>query len=529
MSEHARIRDLAATALDFELDPDERAELDAHLATCPACAADAEALRGDLAFVRALPAPGAPVRVRQAVLGDGPAVGRRWSRFAPALAVLAFTVLPIGIGVVLLRDLQLGLGIGAGSATPPPGGGWVLIAGGPGAQPSGGPGATVGPTVAPATAAPTPPASVDPSAAPTLPPAGEIQGLDAVAWSSIYGFIAVGDACPAGSPCGAAVVRSASGEAWFRVRAPAFDLEPLDQGTRAGMRDVTFLGRTIVAVGAGGDTGQAHAMFWSSDDGDTWDRAPSDDTTSGWADAVATVGSDGVVAVGGDDSTGMGRAAVWVSADGRSWRRIRDSPALDIGGRGPARDGRRIGGMADVIWDGRQLVAIGAVCDGSEGPCRGAAWTSTEGATWRRHDDAFGFGIPSAIASVGDLLVVVGRDADLPAAWTSSDGITWRRVEIDATAPAELRDIARIGLGAVAVGVAPAEPRVGVAWSTDDGREWRETLRGGAFAGASVDGVAVGDDVEDLVTGDRLMIAVGRGRPGQLGLIWRFEPAEVSP
>lgn len=528
MTEHARIRDLAATALDFELEPDERAELDGHLAACPACTAYAEALRGDLAFVRALPAPGAPVRVRQAVLGEEPAVRRRWSRLAPIVAVLIFTVLPIGIGVVLLRDLQLGLGIGAGSATPPPEGGWVLVAGGPGVQPSGVPGASVAPSVVPGTAAPTPPASIDPSAAPTAPPAGDIQGLEAVAWSPPYGFIAVGDACPGDGPCAAAVVRSAEGETWFRVSVAAFDLEPLDPATQAGMRDVAFLGRTIVAVGAGGDAGRAHATFWTSEDGDTWERVPAGPDTAGWANAVTTVGAGGVIAVGADDATGVGRAAVWVSDDGRSWQRIADGPGLEIGGTGPARDGRRIGGMTDVTWDGRQLVAIGAACDGSEGRCRGVAWTSPDGRTWRRHDAAFGFGLPSAVALVDGRLVAVGRDADLPAAWTSSDGGTWQQAEIDASAPAEIRDVAGIELGAIAVGVSSTQPRAGVSWSTDDGQAWQETVRGDVFAGASVDGVAVGDDVGDLVPGDRLVVAVGRGRPGELGLIWRFEPAEGS-
>lgn len=40
---------LAVTALDFELTTAERAELDAHLAACAACAAEAHELRAEAA------------------------------------------------------------------------------------------------------------------------------------------------------------------------------------------------------------------------------------------------------------------------------------------------------------------------------------------------------------------------------------------------------------------------------------------------------------------------------------------------
>jgi hypothetical protein len=49
---HDRALELAATALDFALAPADAAELDSHLAGCPACARTAAALRGDLAFLR---------------------------------------------------------------------------------------------------------------------------------------------------------------------------------------------------------------------------------------------------------------------------------------------------------------------------------------------------------------------------------------------------------------------------------------------------------------------------------------------
>ena len=49
---HDRALELAAAALDFGLAPAELAELDGHLATCPACARTTGGLRGDLALLR---------------------------------------------------------------------------------------------------------------------------------------------------------------------------------------------------------------------------------------------------------------------------------------------------------------------------------------------------------------------------------------------------------------------------------------------------------------------------------------------
>ena len=49
---HDRALELAASALDFGLPPVELAELDGHLATCPACARTAASLLGDAALLR---------------------------------------------------------------------------------------------------------------------------------------------------------------------------------------------------------------------------------------------------------------------------------------------------------------------------------------------------------------------------------------------------------------------------------------------------------------------------------------------
>lgn len=67
MITHDQALDLAATAIDFELDARERADLEAHLAGCVACAAEAGALANDARRLRRLPPIAPPDWVRHAV------------------------------------------------------------------------------------------------------------------------------------------------------------------------------------------------------------------------------------------------------------------------------------------------------------------------------------------------------------------------------------------------------------------------------------------------------------------------------
>jgi len=56
MTDHRRFIDLAATSIDFDLTPAERAELDAHLAACADCGETARGYRADALALVALPA-----------------------------------------------------------------------------------------------------------------------------------------------------------------------------------------------------------------------------------------------------------------------------------------------------------------------------------------------------------------------------------------------------------------------------------------------------------------------------------------
>lgn len=95
---HDRAQELAAAALDFELAPADRAELDRHLADCEPCRAISADLGTTATALAMLPTEDAPAHVREQILEaarigavtepDSPAAGRPWSRLA--------TLIPVG-------------------------------------------------------------------------------------------------------------------------------------------------------------------------------------------------------------------------------------------------------------------------------------------------------------------------------------------------------------------------------------------------------------------------------------------------
>ena len=99
MIDHDRFRMLAADALDAELSMAADANLDAHLATCPACRSFAAALARDLHGLRELsPTPVSP-RVRAVVLDA--ARGRERRTAWPLLAAAALLVLAAAAGAIV--------------------------------------------------------------------------------------------------------------------------------------------------------------------------------------------------------------------------------------------------------------------------------------------------------------------------------------------------------------------------------------------------------------------------------------------
>src|SRR5512136_77903 len=90
---HAETRDLSRL-LARELAPTEHAALMRHLAECPACRAEFEALARDQAVLRSVPVPGPPVYLKARVMAEIAAHARAPIRpaWARALALAAAVV-----------------------------------------------------------------------------------------------------------------------------------------------------------------------------------------------------------------------------------------------------------------------------------------------------------------------------------------------------------------------------------------------------------------------------------------------------
>jgi hypothetical protein len=140
MHSHDRYRLLAASALDRDLQPEEQAELDDHLARCASCRADVARMRAEHAALGDLPPVAPDPRVYHAVMAaaQGPRRRMTWS----ALAVAA---------VLLLGGL----------------GGAVLAAGALNRPEPSNPAIVVTPSPSSTTESPTDPATVPPTTAPT--------------------------------------------------------------------------------------------------------------------------------------------------------------------------------------------------------------------------------------------------------------------------------------------------------------------------------------------------------------------------
>lgn len=100
MIDHETARRLAATAIDFPLDADERAAHDVHLRSCSACRARESDLRRDAAMLSDLDLGPVPITVRAhvAIAAEPPGGGisPRWMMLAAA-AILLIAVVGAGI------------------------------------------------------------------------------------------------------------------------------------------------------------------------------------------------------------------------------------------------------------------------------------------------------------------------------------------------------------------------------------------------------------------------------------------------
>jgi streptogramin lyase len=115
MTDHRRARALAAAAIDFELTAQERAELDAHLGSCPACRVTAAQVRQQARALADRPRVAPPARMRRfadagTVSGwtRRPSFSGRLLAITGAVAIIAVTTIAVGLPRLAVYLGQIG-------------------------------------------------------------------------------------------------------------------------------------------------------------------------------------------------------------------------------------------------------------------------------------------------------------------------------------------------------------------------------------------------------------------------------------
>jgi hypothetical protein len=323
------------------------------------------------------------------------------------------------------------------------------------------------------------------------------------------GLVAVGYDGPLGDR-DAAVWTSPDGLTWVRV---PHDVAIFGGHDDQEMNSVVAVGSGLVAVGKDGHFRNDDAAVWTSPDGLTWTRVPSEvegfGGSGGQVMKAVAAGGPGLVAVGFDESGGDSDAAVWTSPDGLAWTRVPHDDAI-FGGSGDQL-------MSAVAAGGPGLIAVGY--DRSAGYRDAAVWTSPDGLTWTRvpHNDAVfggsGDQVMNAVALGGPGLVAVGYDrlsADADAAvWTSPDGLAWTRVPHDEAVfgganSQEMRAVTAGGPGLVAVGFDGTGGGSAAVWTSPDGLAWTRVPHDEAIFGGTYDQMML-----SVVAGGPGLVAVG--------------------
>jgi hypothetical protein len=307
-------------------------------------------------------------------------------------------------------------------------------------------------------------------------------------------------------------------------------LERLATATDFGkeaISDVIPAGPGLVAVGTISVAGRDSVAFWSSPDGLSWTRAPSDsvflDSTAGrlaqgrnqlvldafscvpggtycstsklfvsvagspwhaatginsdWSYEAVVAGGPGFVAVGtAQDALDHSTGVVATSVDGLNWSEVPPTAGMA---------GATIGGLAAGPTG---LVAVGQLAGQT------ALWTSPDGRTWTRVGLAKAptGGTMSDVAHAGSHWVAAGSRAGQATTWTSNNGTTWQPgpsgLEIEGTT---IRRIVAIGSGFVALGESTRGD--GAAWQSADGTSWTRLDTGDIFKQGAVSAVGAVD------------------------------------
>src|SRR6266536_3523981 len=263
---------------------------------------------------------------------------------------------------------------------------------------------------------------------------------------------------------------------------------------RATVGDVVSCGGRWYALGGVRTTdGDTRPAAWSSVDGLTWNLLPLRPTTV-WGPrhlfASAACSQDRVAALGYalGGAHGLPRYSTWWGDAGTGLSEV-DAPFELFGGPDAISFGRIAGGS------GTSRYVIAGTWDSAANRAQAAAWTSPDGSGFTRVDGGPGLAstdtaltAASTAAYVGDrwllggsVLRVDGGGRRDPGAWSSADGAGWRREQAAGTF-GRFAGQAVPALTALAVATTPAGPTAYVAgsdgaalkvWASTDAATWR--------------------------------------------------------
>jgi hypothetical protein len=402
MISHSRAELLLAESIDFDLAAGPAREVAEHLASCPACAAYAAALRTDAERVSQMPPRHAPPRVRAALEQAARRPGRRTSGRVQLLLAAALL-----LGLLLSAALFVGSRQRPDDLLPA----WAA--------------APVGAGVAGATQA----------------------RMQAVTWGE-DGFVAVGS-----SPQGPASWYSIDGESWGRA-----DTSTLAAGLN--LLDVVAAGDGYAALGfADGRT-----TICESPDGRAWTCSQPRDIdgagraiashggdlvvvgtsiwyrpgTAAWRGAAVRQGStEGLRAVGwtGNEFVAVGSEA-FTSPDGRIWTLLPGVSLITPAGVAAGPD---------------RLVVVGTSGN------RPQTWVGTGAGDLVAAPPLMVSGAMFGVVFVKGLFAAVGDSSAGAMAWTSVDGLIWTNALVAGESGSRMMGVATDGNQVVAVGSRGAE------------------------------------------------------------------------
>jgi hypothetical protein len=227
---------------------------------------------------------------------------------------------------------------------------------------------------------------------------------------------------------------SPDGRTWTRAQLGTPAGEIVDVAARAGQ--IVAYGDHLTPAGLlqTGTTLPVYSLdVWYSANGATWSHADLPDS-SGYEAIAVTAWKGGFAAIGVPAYGSGWTATVWTSPDGSTWQRA----PTDLDGLGPS----TMAGLGD------RVVALGSRLDSKLGMVP-ASWSSTDGRTWvdskaSVRDPAMMF---DDVTVAGDTLVAIGSSHEAndqvagvpnstppPASegiWTSGDGATWSLLPAD--------------------------------------------------------------------------------------------------